>query len=254
MKKLLLIPSFLMALPLFSQNIITNPSLEEWTEEYYFGKWEYYPTTWMKTDAIQSSDNPKDGNYCAELKTGKYIRFRNLSGIEANATYVLTFYIHDTNPNRNIRSRLTWLNNSGISLNSEDNVHEQNQAGWIKIEKEITAPNDAVGFNLNINTDGDINADVSNSMKVDLFSFEKKENMGTHEISAKEAKIFVQHKVLHITTTQKSTLKIINLNGQTLKTETVSGNTEVNVGALPKGVYVVVLESAKGIFSKKVMF
>ncbi|WKS95683.1 T9SS type A sorting domain-containing protein [Riemerella columbina] len=253
MKKLLLVPSLLMALPLFSQNLITNPSLEEWNSDWYLGQQSFYPTTWGKADAIQSSDNPQDGSYCAELKLGKSLRFKSKTGIQGNQKYILSFYIHDTNPDRNIVYRLTWLDSSGYSLTSDTDVMERNQDGWIKIEREMTAPHNAVGFTLNINTNGGSSAnDINGSMKVDLFSFEKKGNMGVREISAKEALMVVQNKVLHLTTAQKSTLKIINLNGQTLKTQTVNGTEKIDLNTLPKGMYIITLENQKGFYSKKI--
>lgn len=249
MKKLLFTLGTLLPLPIFSQNLIQNPGVEEWEESCLFSC-KYYPKFW-KGNAIKSDQTPQEGQYSVELSKGKYIIYRTTTGVEAGKEYTLSYYIYDNSASKSLAHDFTWLNSNGESLSENKNqyTHSTNEGQWTEVKKIITAPENASGFYLNLKISGD---NDSGMVRVDNFSLAPVQSMAVHEVSGKDIALYVENKTLHLTTTHKTTLKIINLTGQTLKYQIVNGTEKIDLSTLPKGIYLITLENQNGLYSKKI--
>ncbi|MDY3401629.1 T9SS type A sorting domain-containing protein [Riemerella anatipestifer] len=253
MKKFLLTIGVLSSSLLFSQNLITNSSLEEWSSSCYLGNCRYYPKNWTG-NAVQSSNTPKEGTYSAELGYGKNIKFELRQGIEAGQKYILSYYVYSVGADRKAVHRFRWQDSGRLPLTTSgedyDYTHTAANLGqWEKVEKEFVAPADAAGFYINLNTSGS----GSGVIRLDDFKFYKQGSLGTQEWSSqKEVQLHTQGKELQVFTTKPVTIKIYGTGGQLYFTKTVSSNDRITLSALPHGVYLVLVETDKGAFSKKI--
>ncbi|MEJ8604800.1 T9SS type A sorting domain-containing protein [Riemerella anatipestifer] len=250
MKKILLTVGMLSSTLLFSQNLITNSGLEEWQESCWMGC-TYFPKTW-KGNAKQSAENPKEGTYSAELGSGRNIEFELRQGIEAGQKYILSYYVYSTGAERQLVHRFRWrdANRTTIATNGDDYTHSVTTFGqWEKVEKEFVAPENAAGFYINVNTSGS----GSSILRVDDFKFYKVGNMSVQDLDTqKDISVYVHKKVLNVITNKKLTLKVLNLNGQVLNEKTLISSDNINLNALPHGIYLVLVETDKGVLSKKI--
>ncbi|MSN89733.1 T9SS type A sorting domain-containing protein [Riemerella anatipestifer] len=251
MKKFLLTIGVLSSSLLFSQNLITNSSLEQWSSSCYLGNCGYYPKGW-KGNAIQSSNTPKEGTYSAELGYGKNIEFELKQGIEAGQKYILSYYVYSAGADRKAVHRFRWQDSgrSALTTNEGDYTHSTTNFGqWEKVEKEFIAPENAAGFYINLNTLGS----GSEVIRLDDFKFYKQGSLATQEWSSqKEVQLHTQGKELQVFTTKPVTIKIYGTGGQLYVTKTVSSNDRIALSALPHGVYLVLVETDRGAFSKKI--
>ncbi len=251
MKKFLLTIGVLSSSLLFSQNLITNSSLEQWSSSCYLGNCRYYPKDW-KGNAIQSSNTPKEGTYSAELGYGKNIEFELRQGIEAGQKYILSYYVYSVGADRQAVHRFRWRDayRATLTTNGDDYTHSTTNFGqWEKVEKEFIAPENAAGFYISLNTSGS----GSEVIRLDDFKFYKQGSLATQEWSSqKEVQLHTQGKELQVFTTKPVTIKIYGTGGQLYVTKTVSSNDRITLSALPHGVYLVLVETDKGAFSKKI--
>ncbi|MCE3023268.1 T9SS type A sorting domain-containing protein [Riemerella anatipestifer] len=251
MKKFLLTIGVLSSSLLFSQNLITNSSLEQWSSSCYLGNCRYYPKDW-KGNAKQSAENPKEGTYSAELGSGRNIEFELRQGIEAGQKYILSYYVYSVGADRQAVHRFRWRDSgrSTLTTNGGDYTHSTTNFGqWEKVEKGFVAPADAVGFYITLNTSGS----GSEVIRLDDFKFYKQGSLGTQEWSSqKEVQLHTQGKELQVFTTNPVTIKVYGVGGQLYVTKTVNSNDRITLSALPHGIYLVLVETDKGAFSKKI--
>ncbi len=173
-------------------------------------------------------------------------------GIEAGQKYILSYYVYSVGAGRQAVHRFRWRDagRATLTANRDDYTHSATNFGqWEKVEKEFIAPENAAGFYISLSTSGS----GSEVIRLDDFKFYKQGSLATQEWSSqKEVQLHTQGKELQVFTTKPVTIKIYGTGGQLYVTKTVSSNDRITLSALPHGVYLVLVETDKGAFSKKI--
>ncbi|SDD86769.1 T9SS type A sorting domain-containing protein [Riemerella columbipharyngis] len=256
MKKLLLASSVLFSTLVFSQqNLIDNGGLEEW-EDINYAPYEQ-PVNWKAggSNAEKSGSNPQEGEFCVAFppssNSSSFIRYlKNNAGVVPGQKYILSYYVYDNSEGRSIAHNFDWRKSSGESITTgKDNyTNADNSDSWVKVTRELTAPDEAAGFGITVRAGG-TGSDV---LKIDNFSLVKESDMGTTEVADKKPNFYVANKVLHIFPKEKMTVKVVNFNGQILQSKTVNTETVLDLNTLSKGIYIVVFETDNGLFADKI--
>nr|WP_321453336.1 chitobiase/beta-hexosaminidase C-terminal domain-containing protein [uncultured Carboxylicivirga sp.] len=156
MKKSLLFSLILLlavSLGVKAQNLVTNPSFENWEDA-------NTPTGWDKAENLtQESTIVKDGQYSVKQTAGTKDIMQVIS-VEEGKSYVLSYYYLDNDVNAKSRIWSTWRDagNAEVNANNSEmkpNSYSEDNAEWQQFSAIVKAPAGATSMYLEVRSYND---------------------------------------------------------------------------------------------------
>lgn len=236
--------SLLMIIPFigFAQNLLTNPSFEEWNEKGYPEGWRVYKDSKKENATHFKAEENHEGTFSLGTKE-KYSVLQNVEA-KAGKKYKFSFwYKIPVGVAKSARIWVSWRGSDKKQIKdpaTDDLLHPSEyfstNTEWIHHEVEAVAPAGTVALDFGFKSyDG-------TEVYLDDMSLEclDCENLATSDLAPrKELKVAVNGSNLLVQGVNVKSVEVYNLAGQKVANSTFVGN-------LAKGVYIAVIQDVNG--------